>query len=67
MYKRQERDEEQPGYKHIILQPTFGGTLTYANGHYDSGYGRISSGWALDGEDFTYDVTIPVSYTHLKN
>ena len=58
-----ERDEEQPGYKHIILQPTFGGTLTYAKGHYDSVYGRISSGWALDGEDFTYDVTIPANTT----
>lgn len=58
-----ERDEDQPAYKHIILQPTFGGTLTYAKGHYDSIYGRISSGWTLDGNDFTYDVTIPANTT----
>ncbi|MCI8497711.1 MAG: family 78 glycoside hydrolase catalytic domain, partial [Clostridiales bacterium] len=58
-----ERDEAQPGYKHIILQPTFGGTLTYAKGHYDSVYGRISSGWTLNGKDFTYDVTIPANTT----
>ena len=58
-----ERDESQPGYKHIILQPTFGGTLSYAKGHYDSVYGRIASGWTLDGDDFTYDVTIPANTT----
>ena len=39
-----QRDEEQPAYKHIILQPRIGGTFSFIRGHYDSAYGRIESG-----------------------
>lgn len=41
-----QRDEEQPAYKHIILQPRIGGTFSFIRGHYDSAYGRIESGLA---------------------
>ena len=34
-----QRDEEQPAYKHIILQPRIGGTFSFIRGHYDSAYG----------------------------
>ena len=42
-----QRDEEQPAYKHIILQPRIGGTFSFIRGHYDSAYGRIESGWQI--------------------
>ena len=59
-----ERDETNPGYKHIILQPTFGGTLTYAKGSYDSVYGTIVSDWALENDEvFVYNATVPANTT----
>ncbi len=59
-----ERDEANPGYKHIILQPTFGGTLTYAKGSYDSVYGTIVSDWALENDSvFVYNATVPANTT----
>ena len=57
-------DPEQPGYQHFILQPTVGGTFTYASGSYDSAYGTIESGWtAADGKLTTYDATVPANTT----
>ena len=61
-----ERDEAEPGYKHIILQPTPGGTLTYAKGHYDSVYGTIESGWERvdpTSENCLYTFTVPANTT----
>lgn len=55
-------DPLQPGYQHFILQPTVGGTFTYAKGSYDSPYGTIVSGWtAQDGVMTSYDVTVPAN------
>jgi len=55
-------DPAQPGYKHFILQPTPGGTFTYANGSFDSVYGTIRSGWtAQDGKMTSYDATVPAN------
>ena len=57
-------DPAQPGYRHFILQPTVGGSFTYARGSYDSAYGRIESGWtAEDGAMTAYDVTVPANTT----
>ncbi len=61
-----ERDEAEPGYKHIILQPTPGGTLTYAEGHYESVYGDIRSGWQradAGSENCLYSFTVPANTT----
>ncbi len=55
------RDEDSPGFKHFILQPKFGGDMTYAKGHYDSMYGTIESAWELDGTDFKYNVSVPAN------
>ncbi len=55
-------DKAQPGYQHFILQPTAGGTFTYAKGSYDSVYGPIFSGWtAEDGKMTGYDAIIPAN------
>ena len=61
-----ERDESEPGYKHILLQPAPGGTLTYAKGHYDSVYGTIESSWErvdADSENCLYSFTVPANTT----
>lgn len=40
-----ERDEAAPGFKHFVLQPSIGGSFTFADASYDSVYGMIESGW----------------------
>lgn len=56
-------DEEQPAYKHIILQPRIGGTFSFIRGHYDSAYGRIESGWQIQKKGYIYEATIPANTT----
>ena len=58
-----QRDEDNPGYKHIILQPRIGGSFSFIRGHYDSVYGRIISGWSVQNGDYTYEATIPANTT----
>jgi alpha-L-rhamnosidase len=57
------RDEAAPGFRHFVLDPQYGGTLTYARGHYDSVSGRIESAWTWDQDtgDFTYNFTVPAN------
>lgn len=57
-----EADEKEPGFKHIILKPTIGGSLTYAKGSYESVYGTIVSEWekSEDGT-VTYHTVIPAN------
>jgi alpha-L-rhamnosidase len=52
-------DEQNPGYKHIIINPRPGGGLTSALATHRSMYGEISSGWELEGEKLTMEVEIP--------
>ncbi len=54
-------DEDQPGYKHVIIQPRPGGGLSSAKATHESLYGTIISGWELEGEILTMDVKIPVN------
>jgi len=51
----------EAGYKKIVLTPTFGGSFTYAKGWHESPYGRIESGWTLDGNSFIYTCTVPAN------
>ena len=57
--------QENVGYQHFILQPTYGGSLTYAKGSYNSRSGEIKSEWKLsdDGKIFTYKCTVPANTT----
>jgi len=52
-------DPEQPGYKHILIQPKPGGGLTEVRATLQSMYGEIGSAWALSDGRFQLDVTIP--------
>jgi alpha-L-rhamnosidase len=58
-----QRDE--PGFKTFILQPEPDptGVMTWAEGHYDSVYGRIESAWKVDGRTYTYRATVPANTT----
>lgn len=56
-------DENNPGYKHIIIKPQPGGGLTSARASYNSMYGTIVSGWELEGLTMTMDVDIPANTT----
>jgi alpha-L-rhamnosidase len=58
-----QRDE--PGFQRFILQPEPDptGTITSAEGYYDSMYGRIASAWKVDGRNLTYRATVPANTT----
>jgi alpha-L-rhamnosidase len=52
-------DPEQPGYKHFLIKPQPGGSLTWARGSYDSVHGKIRSAWKLEAGKLTMVVTVP--------
>lgn len=58
-----QRDEEKPGYKHIILQPKVGGKISYANGDFETPYGIVASGWEKTATGYVYRVTVPANTT----
>ncbi|MDR1171425.1 MAG: glycoside hydrolase family 78 protein [Bacteroidales bacterium] len=62
-----QRDDNKPGYKHIILQPKVGGEMTFATGYFESPYGRITSGWEKTAAGYIYRVTIPANTTASLN
>ncbi|TCN25397.1 family 78 glycoside hydrolase catalytic domain [Mesobacillus foraminis] len=60
-----ERDPENPGFKHFILKPTPDpdGVMTWAEGHYDSVYGRIKSKWEVKNGTLNYSAAVPANTT----
>ncbi|MCL2023014.1 MAG: glycoside hydrolase family 78 protein [Oscillospiraceae bacterium] len=58
-----ERDEANPGFRRFVLDPQYGGTITYAKGHYDAISGTIKSAWELDRSTgvFSYSFTVPAN------
>ena len=58
-----QRDEENPAYKHIILQPKVGGTISFANGYFETPYGVVRSGWEKTKNGYVYKVTVPANTT----
>ncbi len=58
-----EVDEQAPGYKHILIQPQPGGSLTHAEARLESMYGPIESRWRKDGEFLTVEARIPANTT----
>ncbi|WP_228552275.1 family 78 glycoside hydrolase catalytic domain [Gracilibacillus salitolerans] len=64
-----ERDQNNPGFKHFILQPNPDPdkNMTYAKGNYDSMYGTIESSWEVKNKTFNYNVTVPANTTATLN
>jgi len=58
-----EFDPEQPGYKHIRLQPQPGGNLSSARARLASPYGEIVSAWRSSQRRFDWEVTVPANAT----
>ncbi|NOR74680.1 MAG: family 78 glycoside hydrolase catalytic domain [Draconibacterium sp.] len=56
-------DEENPGFKNIIIKPSLCGDLKFASADYNSVYGKISSSWKLEAGDLLLDVEIPANTT----
>ncbi|WP_077065140.1 family 78 glycoside hydrolase catalytic domain [Gracilibacillus massiliensis] len=58
-------DPANPGFKHIILQPSIDGNnqITHADGSFDSLYGMIESGWEVEGETLMYNTAVPANTT----
>lgn len=56
-----QRDE--PGFKRFILRPEPDptGEMTWAQGYYDSMYGRIKSAWKVDNDSLTYETSVPAN------
>ena len=59
-----QKDTENPGFKHIILQPETDPSLSYLNGSYQSYYGEIVSNWTADNGNLTsYEAVVPANTT----
>jgi alpha-L-rhamnosidase len=56
-------DPEQPGFKNIILRPSFVEGLTFFESKHTSPYGEIKSGWTRKKNTVIYSVTIPANST----
>ena len=58
-----QRDETKPGYKHFYLQPEVDEQLDYAQGGFETMYGKVSSGWEKQGKKVVYKMTVPANTT----
>ncbi|HTR41657.1 MAG TPA: family 78 glycoside hydrolase catalytic domain [Pseudomonadales bacterium] len=56
-------DPEQPGFKHILMQPTPVADLTWVKASHLSPYGWISSQWQKNGNEFQWQIKIPTGTT----
>ncbi len=54
-------DAAAPGYRHARIAPRPGAGLTSANGSIETGYGKLSTAWKLEGQRFVLDVTVPAN------
>lgn len=52
-------DPDSPGFKHFLLEPNPVGNLTWAKGHHDGSYGRISLHWRRQDGKLLVDITVP--------
>ncbi|MFI5453568.1 glycoside hydrolase family 78 protein [Pedobacter sp. UC225_61] len=54
-------DENQPGFKNVILQPYFVEGLNSFEATHDGPYGKIKSAWKRTKDGINYQVTIPAN------
>jgi len=54
---------ERPGYKHFLIKPIQGGTLTHASAKYESLYGTIKSSWEKTDDGVNYRILVPENTT----
>jgi len=56
-------DEEEPGFRHIVIRPYLLGDLTWVKAAYDSGHGEIRSEWMRGSAGLQMRVVIPANCT----
>ncbi len=56
-------DPAAPGFRNVIIQPTFVRALTWVECHHDGPYGRIRSAWKRQEGRIDLEVTIPGNST----
>jgi alpha-L-rhamnosidase len=56
-------DTEQPGFKHVILEPHFVKGLNHFEARHEGPYGSITSSWTKKGAGVKYHVEIPANST----
>lgn len=54
-------DEQNPGFKNVLLNPNFVSGLEHFNAIYNGPYGEIVSSWKRKGSSVIYNVTIPAN------
>ncbi len=54
---------DAPGWKHFVLRPIPGGSLTCAEAVQKTPYGEIRSAWHLENSKFCYECVVPVNTT----
>ncbi|HTI15977.1 MAG TPA: alpha-L-rhamnosidase C-terminal domain-containing protein [Dictyobacter sp.] len=52
-----------PGYRHMVIQPHPGGSLTHAHARHQTPYGSAESGWNIEQGHITIEVRIPPNTT----
>jgi len=56
-------DQEAPGFKNIILRPSFFTELEHASASHESPYGKIGSAWKRDATKVLYYAVVPANAT----
>lgn len=56
-----EIDPNQPGYRHILIQPMPGGGFTSVRASHESPYGKVVSAWEIRDGRFTLTVEVPAN------
>jgi len=56
-------DEENPGFKHILLAPAFDSRLRQVRSSYESAYGTITTSTDITGSTTTFRAAIPANTT----
>ena len=56
-------DPAAPGFKHIIMKPIFDKRLGHLTAEYNSAAGVIKSAWKYEGDNWTWEFTIPEGAT----
>ena len=54
-------DPDNPGFKNVILKPNFIPSLDHFEASHDGPYGKITSKWNREGDNLTYDISIPTN------
>ena len=54
---------DAPGWKHFILKPIPGGSLTHAEATQVTPYGAVRSAWKIEEGAFRYECTVPANTT----